>query len=86
VAADRANRDMKNIGYIVPHLIHELLDVCGVKDLKNINRQNVFFMSMKNVAFKIDNRLRNPLVASILWLDSWWEERHWVDCEVRHGN
>jgi hypothetical protein len=39
-------------------------------------------MSMKNVACRIDNRPRNPLVAYILWLDSRWEERRRVDYEV----
>jgi hypothetical protein len=72
---------MKSIGYIMPHLIHELWDVCDIKDLKNINSQNVFFMSMKNVACKIDNLPRNPLDASILWLDSRWEETNKVNCD-----
>jgi hypothetical protein len=78
------NRDKKNMGYIVPHLIHELWDVCGVKDMKNVKSQNVFLMSMKNIAYKIDNRPRNPLVASILHLDSRREERRQVNYEVRH--
>jgi hypothetical protein len=76
---------MKSIGYIVPHLIHDLWDVYGVNVLKNVNSQNVFLMSMKNVAYKINNRSRNPLVASILYFDSQREERCWVNCEVRHG-
>jgi hypothetical protein len=75
---------MKSMGYIVPHLIHEHWDVYGVKDLKNVKRQNVFFMSMKNVACKIDNRPKNPLFASILYLDSQREERCRVDYEVCH--
>jgi hypothetical protein len=76
---------MKSIGYIVPHLIHDLWDVCGVNVLKNVNSKNVFLMSMKNVACKIDNRLRNPMVVSILFFDSRREERHRVDCEVHRG-
>jgi hypothetical protein len=84
VAADKENRNMKGMGYIIPHMIHELWDVCIIKDLKNVKSQNVFLMSMKNIACKIDNCTRNPLVASILHLDSQWEERRRVNYEVHH--
>jgi hypothetical protein len=78
------NQNMKSMGYLVPHLIHELWDVCSIKDLKIVFGQNVLLMSMKNIASKIYNRPRDPLVASISHLDSQREERRRVDYEVRH--